>query len=269
MCSPDRMSNNKRTAADPLSPGSFTQRPANLYGASSQSSQGTEVLSQATEVLSNEENLPPTPHLSQENNAGAASAASATPSVSRLKKTNAPGFRGNRIYTNAEHKYMYRANLNDPSQDFPCDVHGNYVPFTDSRRNASRHVDNVEETIANLSSATPLSRRNVTARAAASSAAEAEDSDQVAASMLFSPAAFATFAASAAPRASSSSVLSLTPHYRPPRNRNSQSSQNSPRRNTNKTNRNRNWTKKGGARKRRTYRKKRTLRKQRKQKTRR
>ena len=228
--------NNKRTPP-PYQPSFVTPPPSNrnLYGASSESSQGTEVLSQKTEVLSNEEDLPPTPHLSQENDAGAASA---TPGASRLKKTNAPGFRGNRIYTNAEHKYMYRANLNDPSQDFPCDVYGNYVPFTDSRRNASRHVDNVEETIANLSSATPLSRRNVTARAAASAAAEAEDSDQVAASTLFSPAAFA---ASAVPRASSSSVLSLTPHHRPLRNRNSQNSQNSPRQNNAKhANRNRN-----------------------------
>lgn len=251
MCSPDRMPNNKRTPP-PYRPSFVTPPPSsrNLYGASSQSSQGTEVLSQATEVLSNEEDLPPTPHLSQENDAGAASA---TPGASSLKKTNAPGFRGNPVYTNAQHRYMFRPNLNDPSQDYPSDVHGNRVPFNDPRRNASRHVDNVEETIANLSSATPLSRRNVTARAAASAAAE-EDSDQVAASTLFSP---------AVPR-SRSSALSLTPHVRPPRNRNSQ---NSPRQN-NSTKKNRI----GGSRKQRKQRKQRkgTLqRKQRKQKTRR
>lgn len=250
------MSNNKRTPSkQPYQPSFITSPPhRNLYEASSQSSQGTEVLSQATEVLSQEtevlsdEEESPTPSLSQHNNAGAASA---TPGVSRLKKTNAPGFRGNRIYTNAEHKYMYRANLNDPSQDFPCDVYGNRVPFTDSRRNASRHVDNVEETIANLSSATPLSRRNVTARAAASSAAEAEDLDQVAASTLFSP---------AVPR-SRSSALSLTPHDRPPRNQNRQ---NSPRQH-NSTKKNRT----GGSRKQRKQRKQRKGTLQRKQKTRR
>ena len=146
--------NNKRTPP-PYQPSFVTPPPSNrnLYGASSESSQGTEVLSQETEVLSNEEDLPPTPHLSQENDAGAASA---TPGASRLKKTNAPGFRGNPVYTNAQHRYMFRPNLNDPSQDYPSDVHGNRVPFNDPRRNASRHVDNVEETIANLSSATPL-----------------------------------------------------------------------------------------------------------------
>jgi hypothetical protein len=234
------MSNNKRTPP-PYHPSFVTPPPSNrnLYGASSQSSQGTEVLSQATEVLSNEEDLPPTPHLSQEN----AGAASATPGASSLKKTNAPGFRGNPVYTNAQHRYMFRPNLNDPSQDYPSDVHGNRVPFNDPRRNASRHVDNVEETIANLSSATPLSRRNVTARAAASASA-AEDSEPEA-EALFSPAA------------SRSSVLSLTPHRnsRPPKN------SNSPRRNTNKKNHNRN--KIGG--KRRTYRTKRKQHKQRKQ----
>jgi hypothetical protein len=211
----------------------------NLYGASSQSSQGTEVLSQATEVLSNEEDLPPTPHLSQEN----AGAASATPGASSLKKTNAPGFRGNPLYTNAQHRYMFRPNLNDPSQDYPSDAHGNRVPFNDPRRNASRHVDNVEETIANLSSATPLSRRNMTARAAAS-AAESDSEPEAEAEVLFSPAA------------SRSSVLSLTPYRqsRPSKN------YNSPRRNTNKKNHNRN--KIGG--KRRTYRTKRKQRKQRK-----
>ena len=225
MCSPDRMSNNKRTPP-PYRPSFVTPPPSNrnLYGASSQSSQGTEVLSQATEVLSNEEDLPPTPHLSQEN----AGAASATPGASSLKKTNAPGFRGNPVYTNAQHRYMFRPNLNDPSQDYPSDVHGNRVPFNDPRRNASRHVDNVEETIANLSSATPLSRRNVTARAAASATEESESEAE--AEELFSS------SASAAPRASSSSVLSLTPHRnsRPPKN------SNSPRRNTNKKNHNRN-----------------------------
>lgn len=241
------MSNNKRTPhknTPSYQPSFITPPPTNLYGISSQSSQGTEVLSQATEVLSDEEDLPLTPPLSQHNNVGAASA---TPGVSRLKKTNAPGFRGNRIYLNAEHKYMYRANLNDPSQDFPCDVHGNRVPFNDPLRNASRHVDNVEETIANLSSATPLSRRNVTARAAASATAEAEESDQSVASTLFSP---------AVPR-SRPSALSLTPHHRQPRNRNNQ---NSPRQN-NSTHANRNRNKIGGTQRRQ---RKRTQRKQRK-----
>lgn len=237
MCSYDRMSNNKRTPP-PYQPSFITPPPSrhDLYGDPSES-QGTNAESQATNVtnvLSDEES--PTPSLSQYNNAGAASAASATPGASRLKKTNAPGFRGNRVYTNAQHRYMFRANLNDPSQDFPCDVHGNRVPFNDPRRNASRRVANVESDIANLSSATPLSRRNVTARAAASAAAE-EDSNQVAASTLFSP---------AVPR-SRPSALSLTPHVRPPRNRNSQ---NSPRQN-NSTKKNRT----GGSRKQRKQRK--------------
>lgn len=241
------MSNNKRTPhknTPSYQPSFITPPPSNrnLYGASSQSSQGTEILSQATEVLSDDEDLQ-TPPLSQYNEAGVASAESATPSGPRLKKTNAPGFRGNRVYTNAQHRYMFRPNLNDPSQDFPCDVHGNRVPFNDPRRNASRRVANVESDIANLSSATPLSRRNVTARATASAAEE--DSDQVAASTLFSP---------AVPR-SRSSALSLTPHVRPPRNRNSQ---NSPRQH-NSTKKNRT----GGSRKKRKQRKQRkgTLRK--------
>lgn len=213
------------------------------------------MLSQATEVLSNDEDLPPTPPLSQQNNAGAASA---TPGVPSLKKTNAPGFRGNRVYTNAQHKYMFRPNLNDPSQDFPSNVHGNRVPFNDPRRNASRHVDNIEETITNLSSATPLSRRNVTARAAASAAADAEESesDQAAVSSLFSPAA--AFPASAASAASRPPTLSLTPHRnsRPPKN------QHSPRK-SNHSKRNR--TPGGKRRTLRKYRKQRTLHKQHKQ----
>ena len=148
------MSNNKRTPSkQPYQPSFITPPPSNrnLYGASSQSTQETEALSQettATDVLSDDDSS--TPPLSPYNDAEVASSAQrATPGVSRLKKTNAPGFRGNRIYTNAEHKYMYRPDLNDPSQDFPCDVHGNRVPLNDPRRNASRHVTNIESDVAN------------------------------------------------------------------------------------------------------------------------
>lgn len=246
MCSPDRMSNNKRTPhknTPPYRPSFVTPPPTNLYGASSQSSQGTEVLSQATEVLSDEDL--PTPPLSQYNEAGAASAESATPSGPRLKKTANSGCRVPEGRFTRNGLYWRRNIKNGKIIDTPCDECGKNVEENDPSRIARRAIENVSTHVANLSSATPVSRRNVTARAAASAAAEEEEeSDQVVASTLFSPAV-------ARP-----SALSLTPHDRPPRNRNSQNSQNSPRKHTS-ANRNR----KGGSRKKRTYRKKRTQRK--------
>ena len=220
MFSYDRMSNNKRTPhknTPPYRPSFVTPPPTNLYGASSQSSQGTEVLSQATEVLSDEDL--PTPPLSQYNEAGAASAESATPSGPRLKKTANSGCRVPEGRFTRNGLYWRRNIKNGKIIDTPCDECGKNVEENDPSRIARRAIENVSTHVANLSSATPVSRRNVTARAAASAAAEEEEeSDQVVASTLFSPAV-------ARP-----SALSLTPHDRPPRNRNSQNSQNSDRR---------------------------------------
>lgn len=239
------MSNNKRTPPkQPYRPSFITPPPPHtvLYGTPSESqvnaNNAESQATNATEVLSDDEDLSPTPPLSQHNNSGAAQ--SATPGASSLKGTYTPGFKGNPLFFNDDYKWVRRHfHENGQYTNVPSNEFGEPVPVNDPRRNARRYVANVKVNIANLSSATPVSRRNVTARAAASAAAEAEEeSDQVVASTLFSPAV-------ARP-----SALSLTPHDRPPRNRNSQ---NSPRKNTS-ANRNR----KGGSRKKRTYRKKRT-----------
>jgi hypothetical protein len=94
----------------------------------------------------------------------------ATPGMSRLKKTAEPGFRGNPLYPNATGRYMYRPDLNDPSKDYPSDAYGNPVPENSEERYPLQNAAHMGSTIANLSLATPISQRNVTARAAASDA---------------------------------------------------------------------------------------------------
>ena len=265
MFSYDRMSNNKRTPhknTPPYRPSFVTPPPTNLYGASSQSSQGTEVLSQATEVLSDEDL--PTPPLSQYNEAGAASAESATPSGPRLKKTANSGCRVPEGRFTRNGLYWRRNIKNGKIIDTPCDECGKNVEENDPSRIARRAIENVSTHVANLSSATPVSRRNVTTRAAASTAAEAAESE---ASSLFSPAV-----ASAASRAP---VLSLTPAKRQRtanqsrRNGNNGRNGNNERNGSNGNNERNGNESSGGARKRRTYRKKRTLRKQRTHRSRR
>ena len=181
--------------------------------------------------------------------ASAASASASSPvnrSLPLLKPTAASGDRGGGVFPRDGAHWI--SHVDEETNAYivqPADSTGNVVSMNDPSHIITESVVNDSTYVANLSSATPVSRRNVTARAAASAAAEEEEeSDQVVASTLFSPAV-------ARP-----SALSLTPHDCPPRNRNSQNSQNSPRKNTS-ANRNR----KGGSRKKRTYRKKRTQRK--------
>lgn len=256
------MSNNKRTPPkQPYQPSFITPPPPhrNLYGDPSES-QGTNAESNAdsnaTEVLSDESLTPP---LSQYNEAGEASSAeTATPSGPRLKKTANSGCRvaEGRFTRNG---LYWRRNIqkNGSTIDVPCDECGNTVANNDPARIARREIVHVGTHLANLSSATPLSRRNVVARAAASATAEALDESEESydPSALFSPAA-----ASATARPS---VLSLTPRHRPPRN-----DRNSPRQHTNRTNqakKNRTGGKRHTYRKQRKQRKGKTYRKQRKQ----
>jgi len=166
------MSKNERTPSKSSAPSfSFVTPPPsnrNLYG-QSESSQGTEVLSQATEALSQateELSTPPLSPVASPRNGAASSAF--TP---RLKRTEEAGYRGAPVFIR-EGRYWTRVFQKDGTYtNLPSDATGDTtVPVNDPSRIARTPMAHVRSNLSNLSLATPISQRNVVARAAASNA---------------------------------------------------------------------------------------------------